>query len=164
MSASSAAVILPFAPGLGPSGLDTSRLLRMTCQFHDLEHAAVEVLDDQDGDQVRFLCRAPRAAFRTREEFVAAAVKRYLGVLSDQRLAEMIYVAALYQAGMSERVALDALHGLLEAAFAGPVPEPWRDALDVAGLWDVAVLNPCSEQIEVAARGTSWWIYALVES
>ena len=42
------------------------------------------------GDEMRFLCRAPRAAFRTREEFVAAAVKRYLGVLSDQRLAETL--------------------------------------------------------------------------
>lgn len=164
MSASSAAVILPFEGGPGHTGLDTDRLLRMTCQFHDLEQAAIEVLDDEDGDQVRFLCRAPRAAFRTREEFVAAAVKRYLGELADQQLAEMIYVAALYQAGMSERVALEALHGLLAGAFDGPVPAPWQEALDVAELWDAAVLNPSTEQIEVAARGTRWWLYALVES
>ena len=99
MSASSAAVILPFPRVPAPAGLDATQLLRMTGHFHDLEQAAVDVLDDEDGDQVRFLCRAPRAAFRTREEFVAAAVKRYLGGLADQGLAEMIYVAALYQAG-----------------------------------------------------------------
>lgn len=164
MSASSAAVILPFPRMPAPAGLDAAQLLRMTCHFHDLEQAAVDVLDDEDGDQVRFLCRAPRAAFRTREEFVAAAVKRYLGGLDDQGLAEMIYVAALYQAGLSERVALPNLHARLTRAFGGPLPRSWHEALDSSELWDAAVLNPSSSQIEIAARGARWWVYALVES
>lgn len=158
-----AASVVPFPRVVAPPGLDYTGLLRLTCFFHDLQQARIQVLDDEEGEVTRFLCRAPRSAFRTREEFVAAAVKRYLGAIADQRLAEMIYVATLFQAGMSERVSIATLTERVERAFAGEVPAAWLGQLCLPELWDAAVLDPRTEHLELVVRGARWWLYGLVE-
>jgi len=158
------ATILPFPRIAPPPGLDYVGLLRLTCAFDAVADSRVEVLDDEDGALARFLCRAPREAFPSREEFVAAALKRYLACIADRRLAEMIYVASLFQSGTSERLPLPALPARLEAAFGGAPPARWRAHLEGPRVLDVALLDPAArDRLELVARGASWWVYGLVE-
>ena len=143
--------------------MDVTGLLRLSCLFRDIRQARIEVLVDEDGDAVRFLCRAPRAAFGTREEFVAAAVKRYLGRISDQRLAEMMFVASLHQAGMSQRISAAALRERLAQAFQERPPALWREHLSGPDLLDAVALNPHEGNLELVVRDGSRWVYAVVE-
>ena len=142
MSATSAATILPFPRVPAPPGLDLGRLLRFTCFFHAIPESHVEVLDDEDGEVARFLCRAPRATFDTREAFMAAAMKRYLGCVADPRLAEMIFVASLYHAGTGARVSESILYERLTDAFHGQLPPGWSEHLGGPDFLDVAMLTP----------------------
>jgi hypothetical protein len=163
MSATSAATILPFPRVPSPPGLDVTGLLRFACFFHSIHESHIEVLDDEDGDVARFLCRAPRAAFDTREAFMAAATKRYLGCVTDPRLAEMIFVACLYQAGTGARVSEDALRERLAEAFDGQPPPGWSDHLGGPDFLDVAMLSPGDDHLLLVVRGRQWWVYAQVE-
>jgi len=163
MSATSAATILPF-PQVSPTpGVDVNGLLRLTHLFPDIRQAHIEVLEDLDGAEVRFLCRASRAAFETREEFVAAAVKRYLGCIADPRLAEMMFVASLFQAGMSQRISAAVVRERLARAFPGQPPAVWLEHLSGPDLLDAVALNPHEGNLELVVRDGNRWVYALAE-
>jgi len=161
MSATLQAAIIPFPRAA--SVLDREGLLRMVCFYERVRPARTQVLYDEEGTATRFLCRAPRVAFTSREEFIAAAVKRFLGAIEDRRLAEMMYVATLYQAGDYAPVSLAVLRARVARDFAGQVPAPWCDQLAPAQAHEAALLNVDGEALEFVAGGPRWWTYGLAE-
>jgi hypothetical protein len=123
------------------------------------------VLHDEDGDLVRFLCRAPRADFETREEFVAAAMKRYLECIEDRHLAEMMFVANLFEAATSQRISPAVLRDLLHEVFQEDAQPPtvWLEHLSGPGLLDAVALKPQECDLELVVRHGNCWVYALAE-
>jgi len=163
MSAIPQAAIIPF-PHVGRvAEFDRVRLLRMTCLFERVHQTRTQVLHDEDDAVTRYLCRAPRAVFEHREEFLAAAVKRFLGPIADRRLAEMIYVATLYQAGVHAPVSLPVLRARVVREFAVPVPALWLEQLTPPKTLEASLLNLDANTLEFVAGGPRWWTYGLVE-
>ena len=161
MSATLQASIIPF-PRAG-AGLDREGLLRMACCFDRVRPAKTQVVYDEEGTATRFLCRAPRVAFVSREEFIAAAVKRFLGSIEDSRLAEMMYVATLYNAGEHVPVSLAVLRARVAREFGGPVPAPWSEQLVPAQVREAVLLSLDSGGLEFVTAGPRWWTYGMSE-
>ena len=161
MSATLQASIIPF-PRAG-AGLDRDGLLRMACSFDQVRPARTQVVYDEEGTATRFLCRAPRIAFVSREEFIAAAVKRFLASIEDSRLAEMMYVSMLYQAGDLAPVSLAMLRARVAREFGGTVPAPWSEQLTSQHVREASLLNLDSGGMEFVAGGGRWWTYGMSE-
>ena len=164
MSRYTSAAIIPFPRVERGPVLDSTRLLRMACLYDGLDDGAVEVLDDEDGAVTRFLVRAPRNGFSSREEFLAAAMKRYLGCIGDPHLAELMYVAALFQAGDSAWVTFTELRRRLRLLQDGHAPGRWLELLEAPDLLDAVVLEPQPSQLSFVLCGLRWWVYGTIEA
>ncbi len=123
----------------------------------------VEVLDDQDGDITRFLCRASRDDFECPETFVAAAVRRYFRTVSDPGLREMMFVDALSCEYFAERVSGTELERQLEQGMPTGAPRQWLLPFLHDDVEDAVLLDAGEGRLEVVARSRRHWIYGLLE-
>jgi hypothetical protein len=164
MSRHTSAAIIPFPRNERGPALDYAWLLRMACFYGTVDGGPVEVVDDEDGAVSRFLGRAPRGAFDSREEFVAAAMKRYLDCIGDPHLAELMYVAALFQAGDGTWITVTELRRRLRRLQDGHLPDGWLELLEAPDLLDAAVLERRPNQLSFVLRGLRWWVYGNVEA
>ena len=164
MSASVQPLLFAIDGGRAVLSVDRAVLRRLRHSFDLLPSGALEVLDDEDGAVVRFLCRAGRMDFLQSEVFVATAVRRFFDKVEDRRLACMMYVDALSQELRGERVSWAVLRQRLQSLLLEDVPPAWFACLRDARPDQTLLLQSEPGRLELISRTRDRWVYGLLET